>query len=65
MEASEKLETCKFVAPNKIEVYDGCPCKKKKKLVSKCLKRNILGLEEKHCQNCDLYESNNEIATQT
>jgi hypothetical protein len=62
MTASEKIQTCRHIAPNKIEIYDGCPCKNKKKLVAKCEKRRILGLEERHCENCEFYEAKDEPA---
>lgn len=55
MTAEEKYNTCTHRPDEKIEIFDGCPCQGKKKLVSKCDKLNILGLEPWHCDNCELY----------
>jgi len=56
MSGQEKFDSCKHRPDDQIEIFDGCPCKKIKKLVYKCDKRNIVDLRPEVCEGCDLYE---------
>lgn len=59
MNAEEKFNSCIHKPNEKLEVFDGCPCKKKKKQVDQCLKRSIVDLKPAHCENCEFYENKN------
>lgn len=56
MTGEEKLNSCKHRPDTQVEMYDGCPCRKIKKLVHKCDRRNILDIKSDICQDCPLYE---------
>jgi hypothetical protein len=59
MNGEEKFNSCKHKPEEKIEVFDGCPCKKIKKQVDQCLKRSIVDLKAQHCEGCEFYENKN------
>lgn len=57
MSGEEKFNSCKNKPDEKIEIFEGCPCRKVKKLVDQCLKRSIIDLNPQHCEGCEFYES--------
>jgi histidinol phosphatase-like enzyme len=57
MEEQEKFNFCKHRPDEQIEVFDGCPCRKKKKLVYQCLKRSIVDLKPEMCVGCEVFEN--------
>ena len=59
MDKQEKFNLCIHRPDEKIEIFEGCPCKKKKKLVSKCTKLNIIDLKPDHCEHCTFFENKN------
>lgn len=56
MSGQEKLDTCKHRPDQQIEIFDGCPCRKIKKLVYTCEKRSVVDIQPNVCQDCPLYE---------
>jgi hypothetical protein len=59
MTAEEKFNSCKHRPDEQIEIFEGCPCKKKKKLVYQCIKRSIMDVKPEICANCALFENKN------
>jgi hypothetical protein len=56
-EAQKKFDLCKHKPEEMLEVFDGCPCRKKKKLVHQCIKLSIIDLSPQNCAGCSLFES--------
>lgn len=59
MSGEEKFNSCKHKPDEQIEIFEGCPCKKKKKSVFQCLKKTIIDLKPQHCEGCEFYENKN------
>lgn len=59
MSGEEKFNSCKNKSDQKIEIFEGCPCRNKKKLVDQCLKQSIIDLNPQHCEGCVFYENKN------
>jgi len=59
MNAEEKFNSCKHNPDEKMEIFEGCPCKNKKKMVNQCIKRSIVDLQPNHCEGCELFENKN------
>lgn len=56
MDEQEKFNSCEYRPTQLVEMFIGCPCKKNKKLVSKCTKLNILDLKPEMCRFCTLFK---------
>jgi histidinol phosphatase-like enzyme len=56
MSGEEKFNFCKHKPEEQIEIFDGCPCRKKKKLVSQCVLRSIVDIKPEICADCSLFE---------
>jgi hypothetical protein len=59
MNGEEKFNSCTHKPNEQIEVFDGCPCQKRKKLVHQCTKRSIIDIKAEICETCDLFENKN------
>lgn len=57
MTAQEKFDSCRYKPDEKVEIFEGCPCQKKKKLVSQCIIRSIIDVKPENCADCDLFEA--------
>lgn len=59
MNGEEKLNSCMHRPDEQIEVFDGCPCRNKKKKVYQCIKRSIVDVKPENCESCELFENKN------
>jgi len=59
MNAEEKFNSCKHRPDEQVEIFIGCPCQKKTKMVFKCIKKSITDVKPEMCEACDLFENKN------